>query len=118
MFFLEYRLLQILLNHFQCGIWHSVHIDDLHPDSNMLEIQELRGRTIGDIFISIVKKHTPPVENRYVWVWLYCLSHIFLVLRDHLVYMYVVYIWKWSSAHAQRGVSGVASFITIDEQLQ
>jgi len=27
-------------------------------------------------------------------------SYIFLVLRDHGVYMYVVYIWKWSSAHA------------------
>jgi len=45
-------------------------------------------------------------------------SHIFLVPRDHGVYMYVVYIWKWSSAHALRGVSGVASFITTDEQLQ
>ena len=41
---------------------------------------------------------------------------IFLVLRDHGVYMYVVYIWKWSSAHALGGVS--ASFITTDEQLQ
>ena len=41
-------------------------------------------------------------------------SHIFL---DHGVYMYVVYIWKWSSAHALGGVSGVASFITTDEQL-
>ena len=27
-------------------------------------------------------------------------SHIFLVLRDHGLYMYVVYIWNWSSAHA------------------
>jgi len=41
-----------------------------------------------------------------------------LVLRDHGVYMYVVYIWKWSFAHALGGVSGVASFITTDEQLQ
>jgi len=28
------------------------------------------------------------------------------------------YIWKWSSAHALGDVSGVASFITADEQLQ
>ena len=27
-------------------------------------------------------------------------------------------LWKWSSAHALGGVSGVASFITTDEQLQ
>jgi len=45
-------------------------------------------------------------------------SHIFLVLRDHRVYMYVVYIRKWSSAHALGSVGGVASFITSDEQLQ
>ena len=32
--------------------------------------------------------------------------------------MYVVYIWKWSSAYALGGVSGVESFITTDEQLQ
>jgi len=32
--------------------------------------------------------------------------------------MYVFNIWKWSSAHAQGGVSGVASFITTDGQLQ
>ena len=43
----------------------------------------------------------------------------FLVLGYHGVYMYVVYIWKWSSAHALGGgVSGVTSFITTDEQLQ
>jgi len=35
-----------------------------------------------------------------------------------VMYMYVVYIWKWSSAHALGGVSGVASFITTDERLQ
>jgi len=38
-------------------------------------------------------------------------SHIFLVLRDHEVYIYVVY-------NALGGVNGVASFITTDEQLQ
>jgi len=37
---------------------------------------------------------------------------------DRRVYMYVVYIYKWSSAHVLGGVSGVASFITTDEQLQ
>jgi len=41
-----------------------------------------------------------------------------MIHGDHGVYMYVVYIWKWSSAYALGGVSGVASFITTDEQLQ
>jgi len=43
---------------------------------------------------------------------------MFLVLRDHEVYMHVVYIWKWNSGHALGGVGSVASFITTDEQLQ
>jgi len=34
------------------------------------------------------------------------------------MYMYVVYIWKWSSARALGGVSGEASFISTDKQLQ
>jgi len=45
-------------------------------------------------------------------------SYIFVVLGDHGVYVYVVYIWKWSSAHALGGVGGVAPFITTDEQFQ
>ena len=35
-----------------------------------------------------------------------------------VVYMYAVYIWKWSSAHALGDVNGVALIITTDEQLQ
>ena len=46
----------------------------------------------------------------------YLFGYIFLVLRDHGVYMYVVYIL--SSAYALGSVNDVASFITTDEQLQ
>ena len=57
------------------------------------------------------------VRRKWIFILMLC-SHIFLVLRDHGVNMYVVYIWKWSSAHALGGVRGVESFITTDEQLQ
>jgi len=59
-------------------------------------------------------------NKHYLWnsTSLDFVGHIFLVLRDHGVYMYVVYIWKRSSAHALGSVRGVASFITTDEQLQ
>jgi len=43
-------------------------------------------------------------------------SYIFLILRDHG--LYVIYIGKYSSAHALGDVSGVASLISADEQLQ
>jgi len=52
------------------------------------------------------------------WTLRWPTNIIVLILRDHGLYMYVVYIWKWSYAHALGGVSGVASFITTDEQLQ
>jgi len=39
--------------------------------------------------------------------------------KEHIMNIHhVVYITKWSSAHALGGVSGVASLITTDEQLQ
>jgi len=39
--------------------------------------------------------------------------------RDRIIHVdQDIYIWKWSSVHALGGVSGVASFITTDEQLQ
>jgi len=50
-------VLQLLTK--QCGVWQSVHIDDIYPeDSSMPKIQELQKRTLSEIFISHEKKTT------------------------------------------------------------
>jgi len=69
------------------------------------------------------RSHSPRARQPSDVLWQTCCFWpktviCFLVLRDHEVCMYVVYIWKWSSAHAIGDVSGVASFITTNEQLQ
>ena len=68
-------------------------------------------------WISLPTKYTK-LNGQRISQYVVLTYTFFLVLRDDEVYMYVVYIWKWSSAHALEGVSGVASFITTDEQLQ
>jgi len=44
-------------------------------------------------------------------------SHIFVVLRDHGVYMFFFHL-KMEFRSCARGVRGVALFITTDERLQ
>ncbi|WAR07285.1 R213A-like protein [Mya arenaria] len=48
---------------FQCGRWHSVHIDDLWPENTQMpDIQDLQGKTVSGIFHSVVRKHSPPSD--------------------------------------------------------
>ncbi|XP_052808603.1 E3 ubiquitin-protein ligase rnf213-alpha-like isoform X2 [Mya arenaria] len=48
---------------FQCGRWHSAHIDDLCPESTQMpDIQDLQGKTVSGIFHSVVRKHSPPSD--------------------------------------------------------
>ncbi|WAR07210.1 RN213-like protein, partial [Mya arenaria] len=48
---------------FQCGRWHSAHIDDLCPESTQMpDIQDLQGKTVSGIFYSVVRKHSPPSD--------------------------------------------------------
>ena len=77
--------------------------------SHKLQQARLRNRYSAELLICFNSPRTPRI-HKHLWVLcggcktsprttLLC-SHIFLVLRDHGVYMFVVYIWKWSSAHA------------------
>ncbi|XP_060590421.1 E3 ubiquitin-protein ligase rnf213-alpha-like, partial [Ruditapes philippinarum] len=42
---------------FQCGLWHSAHIDDLYPeDMNMPTLQDMQGKSISKLFTDYVKE--------------------------------------------------------------
>ncbi|WAR07202.1 R213A-like protein, partial [Mya arenaria] len=48
---------------FQCGRWHSAHIDDLCPESTQMpDIQDLQGKTVSSIFHNVVRKQSPPCD--------------------------------------------------------
>ena len=70
-----------------------------------------------EVHIECVNRCYDPyvIVNKNVFTSSLC-SHIFW--SSGIIDCMFVYIWKWSSAHALGGVSGVASFITTDEQLQ
>ncbi|KAH3728508.1 hypothetical protein DPMN_054465, partial [Dreissena polymorpha] len=41
-------------NGFQCGVWHSVHIDDLYPeDSRLPSINEIQNKALSELFLDI-----------------------------------------------------------------
>ena len=90
----------------------------LHYNIKLISLSDLS--LAGIVFFLIFCLHYPKATRPFRLVkrfnvactTLLC-SHIFLVLRDHGVYMYVVYIWKWSSAHALRDVSGVATSLLL-----
>ena len=71
----------------------------------------------------IVPQPQPPVNETHsmclhAFLFVISLGTTSLCSFNLLVLLYVVYILKFSSTHALGGVSGVASFITISEQLQ
>ncbi|XP_052808691.1 E3 ubiquitin-protein ligase rnf213-alpha-like isoform X2 [Mya arenaria] len=48
---------------FQCGSWHSAHIDDLFPESTQMpDIKDLQGKTVSGIFHSVVRKRSQPSD--------------------------------------------------------
>ena len=41
----------------QCGVWHSVHIDDIHPElEEVPSIADMHGRSVGGLLSSIQDK--------------------------------------------------------------
>ncbi|XP_033741837.1 E3 ubiquitin-protein ligase rnf213-alpha-like [Pecten maximus] len=45
-------------NGFQCGRWHSLHIDDIRPEGDTLRISEMRGKSVGSLIHHAVLEET------------------------------------------------------------
>ncbi|XP_069124677.1 E3 ubiquitin-protein ligase rnf213-beta-like [Argopecten irradians] len=45
-------------NGFQCGRWHSLHIDDLRPEGDMLGMSQMRGKSVGTLIHHAVEERT------------------------------------------------------------
>ncbi|XP_060085808.1 E3 ubiquitin-protein ligase RNF213-like [Ylistrum balloti] len=43
-------------NGFQCGHWHSLHIDDLRPEGDTLGMSEMRGKSVGTLIHHAVQE--------------------------------------------------------------